>query len=144
MNVVGRGSLNRFELVGLSFPVGILLAVGLMMLQDLLRQRLSLVWVIVGLLLVLVADLLVLYKSKRLTVSLPSRAMLKGWLRRINIVWLIFFVLVVVIEVMNFRKCMFFPTFDRDSLAGFALWATSLRKSTRCMVSRSLVLRRIR
>ncbi len=119
LSVVGRGSLSRVELVGLSFPVGMLLAVGLMMLQDLLRQRLSLVWVVVGLLLVLVAGLLLLYKSKRLTVSLPSRATLKGWLGRINIVWLIFFVLVVVIEVMNFRKCMFFPTFDRDSLAGF-------------------------
>ena len=119
MSVVGRGSLSRVELVGLSFPVGMLLAVGLMMLQDLLRQRLSLVWVAVGLLLVLVAGLLLLYKSKRLTASLPSRATLKGWLGKINIVWLIFFVLVVVIEVMNFRKCMFFPTFDRDSLAGF-------------------------
>ena len=119
LSVVGRGSLSRVELVGLSFPVGMLLAVGLMMLQDLLRLRLSLVWVVVGLLLVLVAGLLLLYKSKRLTASLPSWATLKGWLGRINIVWLIFFVLVVVIEVMNFRKCMFFPTFDRDSLAGF-------------------------
>ena len=91
LSVVGRGSLSRVELVGLSFPVGMLLAVGLMMLQDLLRQRLSLVWVVVGLLLVLVAGLLLLYKSKRLTASLPSRATLKGWLGRINIVWLIFF-----------------------------------------------------
>ena len=43
LSVVGRGSLSRVELVGLSFPVGMLLAVGLMMLQDLLRLRLSLV-----------------------------------------------------------------------------------------------------
>lgn len=30
-----------------SFPIGMLLAVGLMMLQDTLRQSLSLVWVVI-------------------------------------------------------------------------------------------------
>lgn len=37
----------------------------------------------------------------------------------INLVWLLFIVLIVYLEYMNWTKCMFWPTFDRDSLAGF-------------------------
>lgn len=36
-----------------------------------------------------------------------------------NLVWLLLVGLIVYFEYMNFSKCMYFPTFDRDSLAGF-------------------------
>ncbi|MEG2574339.1 MAG: hypothetical protein RSA44_06725, partial [Bacteroides sp.] len=36
-----------------------------------------------------------------------------------NLVWLLFMGLTVYFEYMNFSKCLYFPTFDRDSLAGF-------------------------
>lgn len=36
-----------------------------------------------------------------------------------NMVWILFIGLVIYFEYMNFVKCMYFPTFDRDSLAGF-------------------------
>lgn len=36
-----------------------------------------------------------------------------------NLVWCFFIVLIAYFEYMNFTKCMYFPTFDRDSLAGF-------------------------
>lgn len=36
-----------------------------------------------------------------------------------NLVWLLLMCLIVYFEYMNFSKCMYFPTFDRDSLAGF-------------------------
>jgi hypothetical protein len=37
----------------------------------------------------------------------------------INAVWLVFVILIVYIEFLNLQKCMFWPPFDRDSLAGF-------------------------
>ena len=35
----------------------------------------------------------------------------------LNAVWLLFVILICYFEYMNFSKCMYFPTFDRDSLA---------------------------
>jgi 4-amino-4-deoxy-L-arabinose transferase-like glycosyltransferase len=37
----------------------------------------------------------------------------------INAVWLVFVILIVYVEYLNFQKCMFWPPFDRDSIAGF-------------------------
>lgn len=36
-----------------------------------------------------------------------------------NLIWLFFIALIVYLEYMNFSKCIYFPTYDRDSLAGF-------------------------
>ena len=36
-----------------------------------------------------------------------------------NLIWLLFILLIVHIEYMNFSKCIYFPPFDGDSLAGF-------------------------
>lgn len=117
--LVGRDTLNRVEIVGLSFPLGLLIAVSGLMLPDTLHLKLSPAWVISLLSLVLVVSLMLLCRRGAFTALLPQKGSTKRWFSQLNVVWLIFFALIMVIEVMNFRKCMFFPTFDRDSLAGF-------------------------
>lgn len=45
----------------------------------------------------------------------------------VNLVWLLFIILIVYLEYMNFAKCMFYPTFDIDSLNCFDTmgWVTA-------------------
>ena len=38
---------------------------------------------------------------------------------KISLIWILFAVVIAYIEYMNFAKCVYFPTFDRDAVAGF-------------------------
>jgi len=113
-------SASFIEKIGLSFLTGIFVQTVLMVLMDALSiplTRTSLMTAALVLLLILCG---VLFKK-----GYPFKPMTEYkdlWIKQVcsvNFVWLAFICVIAWVEYMNFSKCMFFPTFDRDSLAGF-------------------------
>ncbi|MCK9310790.1 MAG: glycosyltransferase family 39 protein [Bacteroidales bacterium] len=113
-------SASFIEKAGLSFLTGIFSQTILLVLLDALNiplTRLPILSVTVILWLILCA---VLYKKGYSFKSFNEyKNLLIKQVCSINVVWLAFIVVIVYVEYMNFSKCMYFPTFDRDSLAGF-------------------------
>jgi hypothetical protein len=106
------------EKTGLAFPVGIGIQTIVMALTDLSGIPLTATGLLVTEVLLIAALLFPLYLRKD-----EVMAHYKGAFRTrpsgYTLVWLFFMALTAYIEYMNFSKCMYFPTFDRDSLAGF-------------------------
>lgn len=103
------------EKIGLSFLLGISLQSFLMLLIDGMGLAITVgnIWWVTALVILLLNYKYILRKEKfSWNLDIPA------W-SSFNFVWLLFIVLIVYLEYMNFAKCMFFPTFDRDSLAGF-------------------------
>lgn len=116
---LSKQKLSIAESVGLSFPMGLFQMVLLISLSDILGIGvhpgisigggilLSLLWIVF---------------AKRKKHGLPFFAFSHDWksiFSSFNLVWLIFFIALVGMEWMNFSKCLYFPTFDRDSVVGF-------------------------
>lgn len=107
---------TRTERIGLAFPIGTGVVTIVMALMDLVRIPLTSASL-------LTADVVI---AALLTAALFRRreAVGKALTARpdfswFNLVWLLLLAFVVWIEYANFAKCMFFPTYDRDSLAAF-------------------------
>lgn len=112
---------SRFSLIekaGLSFLLGIASQTLLMLLLDSLTIRLNALNILIAsYLLILLLSVKVFWHRKKPDSPLPEiRPELP---LTINLVWLFFIALILYLEYMNWTKCMFYPTFDRDSLAGF-------------------------
>lgn len=105
------------EKIGLSFPLGLGSVTMLMLIYDAASIPLTAMWLLAGIVAVaaaLIAVLIVRRRGGDAGKEMP-RISLTGY----NLVWLAFIALIVYFEYMNFMKCMYFPTFDRDSLAWF-------------------------
>lgn len=120
--LLGFSLLNRLpgrfsiaEKAGLSFLLGISLQSLLMLIINGIGLQLTVVniWC-VSLLVILLLNYKVILRKEKFSLKLDWPG-----LSIVNLVWLFFIILIVYLEYMNFAKCMFFPTFDRDSLAGF-------------------------
>lgn len=104
------------ECVGFAFPLGLGLITFFMMLED---------WV--GIKLTHTANLAttILLLTTSIAISIPQRKALLGSLKPqwdfkwINLVWILLLILIVYAEYSNFEKTLYFPTYDRDSMAGF-------------------------
>lgn len=105
------------EKVGLSFLLGIALQTFLMLLMDAVGLKLNVtnIWIVtIG------AVVLLNIRTFR-----QRKEMVTEWNKtsfrvpELNFVWLVFIAVSVYLEYMNFEKCMFYPTFDRDGLAAF-------------------------
>lgn len=110
-----NGRFSIAENIGLSFLLGIFIQSVLMLFIDGVGCRLTVanIWWLSLLVILLLNYKFILRKEKfSLKLNLPD-------LSAFNLLWLLFIILIVHFEYMNFAKCMFFPTFDRDSLAGF-------------------------
>jgi hypothetical protein len=106
------------EKAGLAFPVGIGIQTLMMAVINLFGIQLTMTSVLVTASLLILAFFFLLYPRKDEIMTHYKGAFgvkPSGY----NLVWLFFMALIVFIEYMNFSKCMYFPTFDRDSLAGF-------------------------
>lgn len=105
------------EQLGLAFPVGIGLQTIFMLVSNLFGFALSAMGVLSSCLLGcgILGGLLYLRRRKWLSEYHFPEFDFSGS----NFVWMLFMVLIVYFEYMNFVKCMYFPTFDRDSLVGF-------------------------
>ena len=108
--------LSCIEKIGLSFPVGIGVQTMLMALIILFGLRLTAISVLSSGLLMLFVLLVLLFRRNSQTHLHPIQGLDTS---KYNMVWMLFIGLVIYFEYMNFVKCMYFPTFDRDSLAGF-------------------------
>lgn len=106
------------EKLGLSFPVGIALQTLLMLLLDAVNIPLTNVSVLVAsaiFILILSIPLIIRRKEVVQEFRQPLVFDFSGF----NLVWLLFIVLIIILEYMNFSRCIYFPTYDRDSLSGF-------------------------
>lgn len=106
------------EQIGFSFLVGMGLQTIGMALIDMAGVRLTVTGVMMTGIMEIIVLSVPLYRRKREIMARyarPFRFKAAGC----NLVWLFFLILIVYFELMNFAKCMYFPTFDRDSLAGF-------------------------
>lgn len=108
--------LSCIEKIGLSFPIGIGVQTMLMALINLCGLRLTAISVLSSGLLMLFVLLVLLFRRNSQTHLHPIQGLDTS---KYNMVWMLFIGLVIYFEYMNFVKCMYFPTFDRDSLAGF-------------------------
>lgn len=121
---VGFSLLNlisfRFSLLekaGLSFLVGIASQTLLMLFMDGVGIGLTVTSVLTASVLLLIIPGIKMFRHRKSfseSLDVPS-ALPAG----INLVWLLFIALIVYLEYMNWAKCIYFPTFDRDSLSGF-------------------------
>jgi hypothetical protein len=109
---------NLCEKIGLAFPVGIFCVTMLMLLMDAVNIPLKENTILVGMIMLLVIVALLLSK-KYIEIFSELKKSLKISIGNYNMIWALFIILIIYVENMNFQKCMFWPPFDRDSIAGF-------------------------
>jgi len=109
---------NLCEKIGLSFPIGIFCVTITMLLMDAVSIPLKRDNILIGMLILLVIIALLLWKKYR-EIFDEFKKSFKISLGDYNIIWLICIIIIIYVENMNFQKCMFWPPFDRDSMAGF-------------------------
>ncbi|MDR0507616.1 MAG: hypothetical protein LBH32_12505 [Dysgonamonadaceae bacterium] len=108
------------ELVGLAFPVGIGIQTVMMVALDSFHIPLTAVSMLLSTVLLTVL-LIILQLKKKNSLYKWFKSCLKIDFSGINLLWALFILILIAVEVMNFAKCIYFPTFDRDSIAGFDL-----------------------
>ncbi len=106
------------EKIGLSFPIGIFFVTLIMLLMDAVNIQLTRNSMLIGLIILLIVMLAIAWRKAKETFTELKKSF-KISFDDINIVWLLFIIMIVYVEYMNFQKCMFWPAFDRDSMAGF-------------------------
>lgn len=107
---------TRLERVGLAFPVGLGLMTIVMALMDLAGIPIT-AGSLVAAGVVMAAGLAAALFPRREKVA---RAFMRPVdVNTFNLLWLLLLAFTAWIEYANFQKCMFFPTYDRDSLAAF-------------------------
>lgn len=109
-------SFTLLERGGFAFPVGLSLVTFLMLMADWLGAPLSrpVVWTILFIL--LLASLALLLPVRRAFVQAFTRRIDFSF---INALWIVAFLTVAYLEYANLMKTVYFPAYDRDSLAGF-------------------------
>ncbi|MBC8616762.1 glycosyltransferase family 39 protein [Parabacteroides faecis] len=111
-------SFSLTEKIGLSFPLGLVLETIAMLVGD----QLGVSFTIVNLLIIqciILAGMIAFVIRFRNTKAILKIAPFTQYVNGTNLIWFLFILLIVYIEYMNFSKCIYFPPFDRDSLAGF-------------------------
>jgi hypothetical protein len=106
------------EKIGLAFPIGIGIQTMMMAVINLSGIKLTMASVLITVsLLILVLSFLFYLRKDEIIAHYKGSFHINpaGY----NLVWFFFGALIVYLEYMNFSKCIYFPTFDRDSLAGF-------------------------
>ncbi len=104
------------ERIGFGFPVGLAAVTFLMMLEDWLGIALTGGNSIVLSVVVFLAALASNFPQRR---NLLHSLRPQGDFSWFNLLWLFMLVILIWVEYYNFSKCMYFPTYDRDSMAGF-------------------------
>ena len=111
--------LSLIEIAGLSFPVGIGVQSALMVLLDALSVNLNSGSMIGASLAVALAMKLYLFFRKKEQIRKWADEAFTFTLPKINFLWLILLGATIAMAVMTFKKCIYFPPFDRDSLTSF-------------------------
>jgi hypothetical protein len=111
-------SLNLAEFAGLAFPVGIGVQTVVMVVFDWAGVPLTATSMFSGTALLIAVSAVILTR-KRNDLLKWLKACFKFDSSGINLLWITLILALIVVETMNFAKCIYFPTFDRDSIAGF-------------------------
>ncbi len=107
---------TQAEKCGLAFPLGTGLVTFIMLLADAVGIPLTASTMLAAALLCTLVPGAMLWKQrKEVGESLHPHI---EW-SHINLVWLLLLGMLAYVEYANFAKCMFFPTYDRDSMAAF-------------------------
>lgn len=118
VNLISR-QFTLIEKIGLSFLLGIALQTILMLLLDIVSIPLTATSILsIEILTLLLLNIPVITQRKEVLKELKSFPSTISF-SFFNLLWVLFIVLIVYFEYMNFSKCLYFPPFDRDSLAGF-------------------------
>jgi hypothetical protein len=121
LNVVAL-RLSFLEKVGLSFPIGLMLQTLIMLGMDSIGLGLASMQVVwVSLVSIVVLSAALWFRRQEVVEVWRERSAACRRLPEVNLVWLLFIGLTAYLEYMNWTKCMFFPTFDRDSITHVAI-----------------------
>lgn len=107
------------EKIGLSFPIGMALQTLLMLFLNLLSIKLTANALIISEFILTIALYIPLFLQRKEFLITTRQSITNHPFKNFNLVWLFFIVAILYLEYMNFSKCMYFPPYDRDSLAGF-------------------------
>lgn len=114
---------HRFSLLeklGASFIIGIGIQTLLMAILDMLSIPLTITSIFSFSFIILLVALYFCYKTKdELIDEIKTFSFKNINYKQYTILWLVVLVAVGYIEFLNWEKCMYFPTFDRDSIVGF-------------------------
>ncbi|MEG1579955.1 MAG: hypothetical protein RR386_01695 [Bacteroidaceae bacterium] len=113
-NVALRSSLT--EKIGFAFPVGVGIVTFAMMFMDWMGMALT-ATSILGCCLVLLVGLAALLFPRKTALLGALQPTIQ--IKKLNLVWLLLLVVLGWVAYGNFTKCMYFPTYDRDSMAAF-------------------------
>lgn len=116
VNALAR-DLSLFEKFGLSFIIGIFVTTVAMLVLDLIGIPLTASAIIATQLMITAIAGFSFFRNFNKSIERIKSRDYK--LPKFNMIWMVFIAFTIYIEYMNFAKCMYFPTFDRDSLAGF-------------------------
>ena len=108
--------LSLCERIGFAFPIGLAGITFLMLIYDWIGLSLTadtLMGATIGL--TIFATALLIPRHKEFIQSLYPQFKFKWF----NLLWLILILIVIYAEYANLSKCLYFPTYDRDSMAGF-------------------------
>lgn len=104
------------ERIGFAFPIGLGAVTFLMLLVDWMHIPVTTTTCSILCLLLLAATIVPAFMQRKCFFEGLKQKMEWKW---INILWLTLMLLAIYIEAVNFSKCLFYPTIDRDSMAGF-------------------------
>lgn len=111
--------LNAPEIIGLIFPIGLFVQVMVLTTLDYLALPITVTMVTIGNA-IIIAGLIFYIKVKKIELSFDINFnSIKEYFLSKNLVWGVLLLLLIYFEYLNFSKCIYFPTFDRDSLAAF-------------------------
>ncbi|MFI3298524.1 MAG: hypothetical protein R3Y49_01840 [Rikenellaceae bacterium] len=111
--------LSSAEIIGLAFPMGLLIEVMVLVVLDFVRLPLNITSTLLFNTTIIAALYYFISKQKgRFTIHV-SWKQIKQYLSSKNIVWLMLLAIIAYLEYQNFVKCIYFPTVDRDSIAAF-------------------------
>ncbi len=110
---------SLIEKIGLSFPIGIGIQTITMLVMNMVGLKLTAIGMLLsGILLISILSIILYQRREKIKAYYKDNPLYlntSGY----NLVWLFLIIVIAYLEYMNFSKCMYFPTFDRDSLAGF-------------------------
>lgn len=108
---------SLLERIGFGFPVGLGVVTFLMMLRDWVGCGITGTssFILTASVFICALALVIFYRRKEFIESLVPKFDF-SWF---NLLWVLLLIVLVWVEYHNFAKCMFFPTYDRDSMAGF-------------------------